>query len=133
MPIRAENRKRYPRDWKAIRERILGRAKNRCEWCGKPNWQLVEVSPEGWWYDRRAHRWRDEQGKIMGDEAETVKWVRVILTVAHLDHTPENCDPENLRALCQRCHNRYDIKTRVSGRLRRKMEATGTENLKLET
>lgn len=23
-----------------------------------------------------------------------------MLTVAHLDHTPENCDPENLRAMC---------------------------------
>jgi 5-methylcytosine-specific restriction endonuclease McrA len=28
--------------------------------------------------------------------------------VAHLDHDPANCAPENLRALCQRCHLRYD-------------------------
>lgn len=32
----------------------------------------------------------------------------VVLTVAHLDHTPENCDPENLRAWCQRRHLHYD-------------------------
>jgi len=27
---------------------------------------------------------------------------KVVLTVAHLGHTPENCDPANLRAWCQR-------------------------------
>jgi len=25
-------------------------------------------------------------------------------------HTPENCDDENLRAWCQRCHLTYDAK-----------------------
>ena len=25
----------------------------------------------------------------------------------------ENCDPSNLKALCQRCHNRYDAKMRA--------------------
>ena len=32
----------------------------------------------------------------------------VVLTVAHLDHTPENCDPTNLMAMCQACHLAYD-------------------------
>lgn len=32
----------------------------------------------------------------------------VVLTTAHLDHDPGNVDEENLRALCQRCHLRYD-------------------------
>ena len=31
-----------------------------------------------------------------------------MLTIAHLDHTPENCDPDNLKAWCQRCHLNYD-------------------------
>lgn len=30
----------------------------------------------------------------------------------HMDQYPENCADENLRALCQRCHNRYDVKHR---------------------
>jgi hypothetical protein len=30
------------------------------------------------------------------------------LTVAHLDHDPANCAPDNLRALCAPCHLRYD-------------------------
>ncbi|MEU5948524.1 hypothetical protein ABZ793_23595 [Micromonospora sp. NPDC047465] len=33
---------------------------------------------------------------------------RVVLTTAHLDHTPENCDPANLRPMCQGCHLHYD-------------------------
>lgn len=35
---------------------------------------------------------------------------KIVLTIAHLDHTPENCDPANLRAWCQRCHLTYDAK-----------------------
>jgi hypothetical protein len=39
------------------------------------------------------------------------KWAtgRIVLTVAHLDHQPENCADENLKAMCQRCHLRYDV------------------------
>jgi hypothetical protein len=33
----------------------------------------------------------------------------VVLTVAHLDHVPENCDLANLRAMCQGCHLHYDL------------------------
>ncbi|MEO5317613.1 hypothetical protein PV761_03330 [Arthrobacter sp. CC3] len=32
----------------------------------------------------------------------------VVLTTAHLDHTPENCEDENLKAMCQGCHLHYD-------------------------
>ena len=53
--------------------------------------------------------------------------IRIVLTIAHLDHTPENCQPENLRALCQRCHLAYDAahhrqtayRTRRQGRAER--------------
>jgi hypothetical protein len=31
-----------------------------------------------------------------------------VLTVAHLDHTPEHSDDSNLSAFCQRCHLAYD-------------------------
>jgi hypothetical protein len=34
----------------------------------------------------------------------------VVLTVAHLgDPSPENCADDNLKAMCQRCHLRYDM------------------------
>lgn len=31
-------------------------------------------------------------------------------------YTPEDCRPENLRALCQRCHNKYDAQHRAETR-----------------
>lgn len=91
MPIRPENRDRYPNNWKQIRAAILERAHNRCEFCGVENYTM---------------RLNEKTGK----EA------RIILTIAHLDHTPENSDPENLRALCQRCHNQYDAGHRAETR-----------------
>lgn len=94
MPIRPENKKRYPKNWKEIRQQILKRADNRCEFCGVEN-----------------HTWRPSLSSTSPSDA-----VWVVLTIAHLDHNPENCDPENLRALCQRCHNRYDAKHRAATR-----------------
>jgi 5-methylcytosine-specific restriction endonuclease McrA len=47
----------------------------------------------------------------------------VVLTIAHLDHNPENCDRDNLRALCQLCHNRYDAPVRALGIKQRRREA----------
>ena len=89
MPIRPENKSRYPKNWKSeIRPSILERAKNRCEFCGRQN-----------------HTWYFNEN--------TKKMVKVVLTIAHLDHVPEHCDPSNLRALCQRCHNQYDAKHRA--------------------
>lgn len=85
MPIKPENRRRYPRDWQQIRFRVLRRAQYRCE--GSP------VYP-----DCRA---------VQG-ETHPVTGSRVVLTIAHLDHTPEHCAETNLRALCQRCHLAYD-------------------------
>jgi hypothetical protein len=35
--------------------------------------------------------------------------IRVVLTIAHLDHVPENNDEGNLLALCQRCHLLLDL------------------------
>jgi hypothetical protein len=35
---------------------------------------------------------------------------RYLLTAAHLDHVPGNCDRGNLKALCAPCHCRYDLK-----------------------
>ncbi len=90
MPIRAENRARYPKDWKAISAAIRERAGHKCEWCGAANGEPHPVT-----------------GSI------------VVLTTAHLDHTPEHCAPENLRSLCQRCHNAYDAPVRAAGKRER--------------
>ena len=82
----------YPRDWKAIRQRIMFRAgehmdcyrnfhEARCEWCKAEN-----------------HQPHPRTGSF------------VVLTVAHLDHDKENhqVSDDRLVALCQACHLGYD-------------------------
>lgn len=94
MPIRPENQNRYPADWKEISARIRGvRAEWRCECmgqCGRP-----VCGP-----DRCIAR------HMQPVPAGTGKLV--ILTTAHLNHTPEDCSDENLLAMCQACHLSYD-------------------------
>jgi 5-methylcytosine-specific restriction endonuclease McrA len=42
----------------------------------------------------------------------------VVLTIAHIDDPdPMNCDYDNLKALCQGCHNRHDMPMRVLNRI----------------
>ena len=100
MPIKPENKKRYPRNWAEIRRQILQRAKNRCEFCGVPN-RVYRNTVTGQWTE---DEWQAETWACDG-----IKVSRIVLTIAHLDHVPENCDSSNLRALCQRCHLQYDI------------------------
>ena len=103
MPIRPENRARYPKDWKAISERIrFGRAEGRCECVGECG---LTHSYEDW--EARCPAINGEPNPDTGS--------KVVLTVAHLDHTPENCEDGNLKAMCQRCHNRYDMPKRRAG------------------
>lgn len=99
MPIRPENKHRYPANWRDIRAAILERAGHRCEQCGVPNksWRLPGFG--AWTFDpATADEWSDEGRKA----------TRIVLTIAHLDHKPEHCDPANLLVLCQRCHLAYD-------------------------
>jgi 5-methylcytosine-specific restriction endonuclease McrA len=44
-------------------------------------------------------------------------WIVIVLTIAHVvDDSPENCEPANLAALCQRCHNKHDAPSRAKRR-----------------
>lgn len=55
---------------------------------------------------------------------------KVVLTVAHiLNDAPEDVRPQNLAALCQRCHNRHDAKSRANGR---RLRAMNTRDLLCE-
>jgi hypothetical protein len=83
---------RYPTSWKKVSLTIRRIAGNQCEWCGIANGAPLPSGRAG----------------------------KVVLTVAHLgapyaDGTPGNCHDkhdirrENLRALCQACHLRYDL------------------------
>lgn len=113
MPIRPENRARYPKDWKAISQRIRARAGNRCEGspdfpdCRVPNYSIGYRDERGVWIEK-GHGSQQDLADLQFSYGDLFSLTRIVLTVAHLDHTPENCDPSNLRAMCQRCHLNYD-------------------------
>ena len=127
MPIRPENKDRYPANWPAISQQIRDRAGQQCEKCCAPNGELIRrgrtTAGEAVWRMASDSAYMDgvcaDTGLLIPDTSEdTVAYgdpVKVILTVAHLDHQPENCDPENLRAWGQRCHNAYDAPMRRAG------------------
>ena len=111
MPIRPENRERYPPDWPLISDRIrFERAGGWCECrgeCGHSHTQGDELD-----------HWRRCEARH--NKPHPITRSVVTLTTAHLDHTPENSDnpdgmfvllpleESNLRAMCQRCHLGYD-------------------------
>ena len=92
MPIRPENRDRYPKEWPSIAKAVKDAAGWACVGSPAfPNCRAVHGQPH------------PKTGS------------KVIITVAHLDHQPENCIDDNLRAWCQRCHNTYDAPMRRQG------------------
>lgn len=116
MPIKPENRARYPKDWKAIRAEVLARATNQCEWegCGvyHGEWGLRDLDGK-WWQSADFENGNVPEDVLFEkDGQEPRKAYRIILTIAHLDHTPENNgepgNRPNLRAWCQYHHLAYD-------------------------
>lgn len=91
MPIRPENRAKYPggspdsKEWRIIRGRIRHRAGDACE--GSPAYP-----------DCRAKN----------GEPHPVTGSKVVCTVAHMDGKLEDHSDANLRFLCQKCHLHHD-------------------------
>jgi len=82
------NYKEYHPKWRLISRLIrFIRANNKCENCGADNYKPHPVTGS-----------------------------TVILTVAHLDHDKNNNRFTNLKALCQRCHLRYDLSRHIENR-----------------
>lgn len=126
MPINYNN---YPANWKSeIRPAILERANHCCELCNVPNYKLIlrgEVNG--------IECYQDDDGTIfdaktseaigcnyVGQVHKTNKFIRIVLTIAHLDHNTKNNHYSNLKALCQRCHNRHDVEYRKKNRKKNK-------------
>jgi hypothetical protein len=124
MPIDYSN---YPANWKKeIRPRILKRANNCCEFCGFKNNSIV--------YSARLYRgktiWFENQNDAIKAAFDSgwkipiidpiVRPVRVILTIAHLDHDEKNhqVTDQRLAALCQNCHLKYDAKEKYKRRMK---------------
>lgn len=115
MPIKPENRARYPANWKAIRKAILTRAGNACEQCKTPNRTRIARSTgnnEGTYMLDSAEAFCADTGKLLGrcrhSDNGLLRMTDIVLTISHADHIVEHCDESNLRALCQRCHLRHD-------------------------
>lgn len=115
MPIKPENRSRYPANWNEIRAAILARAGDCCEQCKVANGKRIArgAGPFASTYQvDTAEVFDAETGEYIASvrmsEYQVKSMVTIVLTIAHLDHQPENCDPANLRAWCQMHHLRYD-------------------------
>lgn len=116
---------RYPDNWQEIRNRILRRAGGnaddprigaRCEVCGVENYTMGYRAPDGeLWTDEMIRR-SDGDHPFFGDY-ESQKLIKIVLTIAHLDDPdPMNCSDDNLKAMCQKCHNSYDVDYRKKNR-----------------
>jgi 5-methylcytosine-specific restriction endonuclease McrA len=109
---------RYPPEWSTISRAIRERAGQHCEWCGVPNGAYGARDRKGTWHEADSiHHLNSDAGEELFGAFPDM--IRIVLTVAHLgvsqpDGTPGDkhdtfdCRPENLAALCQRCHLNYD-------------------------
>lgn len=121
---------KYPDNWADIRDKILLRAGGRasapsvgarCEWCRVENYTIrvdgaVVANCESYGEAAALKRRSFPAGAV------------VVLTIAHVsDPAPANTSPDNLAALCQKCHNRHDAPMRrqnaAKTRRRKRMES----------
>lgn len=107
---RTDTRKRwkasdYPEDWKQIRADIWKRATTtrrrvRCECRG----------------ECLKHKGRCEEIRMTWPRARRRRGkVKIRVTIAHLCHETKCDDPEHLRAMCEPCHQIYDLRCRQQG------------------
>lgn len=96
------NYKRYHPDWKdVIRPTVLKRDGYACKFCRLSNRAIVYADKAGKW--QQADDWMKENANVHG-----VRLIKVILTVAHLNHLVIDNRLVNLAATCQQCHLNHD-------------------------
>ena len=122
MPIDYRN---YHPDWKQISRSIRDRAGDRCEWCG--------VRDLAYGYRDAAGTFHECEGlEIEHATHDGFKIIRIVLTVAHLDHDVANNEAGNLACLCQKCHLNHDLEhhlTNAAETRRRKAIDLGQQEL----
>lgn len=134
MPM---DRSRYPDNWEDVSLAIRERAGWCCEWCGVENEAVGARDRFGDWHsEAEIEGLNSDVGfSLFGDFPKIIK---IVLTVAHLGvekphnrpgdkHDKMDCRPENLAALCQRCHLNFDREDHIrhahETRRRKKIEA----------
>lgn len=117
QPLMPMNRALYPPDWEAISLHIrAGRALHRCECTGECG--LHQPTPLG---TLLTGAQRPTPRRCSEINRQPARWFkgRVILTVAHLCNCYPLCGKEeHLKAMCQRCHLRFDRFRHAQNRLR---------------
>lgn len=122
MPIRPENRARYPKDWQRVVERIRTRSGGRCEF------RLDHFNSV---YTAKTPKVRTKRCSARNGKPHPLTGSMVVLTVAHLNHQPEDNRDGNLLHGCQRCHNTYDAPMRRAGIQKRAREKCAIGELPL--
>ena len=122
MSFRASD---YPPDWREFSQWVRTvRAEGRCECMG----------------DCGLHRDHPGPRRCTERNGQPAKWARgkVILTVAHMNARSGSCRcdpkcaiPNHVRAMCQRCHLRYDAETHRASRARKRDARTGQARMAL--
>ena len=118
MPIARELRHLYRGpEWAALRERILLRDRQRCKLCTAQNGAMVATrtgAGHRYWHGEDSLTWLNETGwRLTLEEYEhaltlPLRYVRVQLGIAHLNHDPRDNSDSNLAALCRWCHLMHD-------------------------
>lgn len=125
MPI---DYSKYHPEWKTrIRPEILKRAGNKCEFCGLENYSIGIRHKDGFFVAiEKSH-----QGDVDAEDFIELGYrvIKIVLTIAHLDHDINNNDPDNLRALCQKCHLTLDKDLHKANRARTRAEKLGKINM----
>lgn len=136
MPISRLRLQGYPADWPAIAQAVKERAHWHCQGCAVRHgaWgsrdrggRFLEVDP--------AHMARLGHGKPPFrrrlSRGGFVRVFEVVLAAAHLNQTPSDCEPSNLRAYCQKCHLAHDLQQHLRNADRTRRAGMGTLDLGL--
>ena len=115
----ATDMSKYPDGWRSFASEIkFGRADGRCECTGECGLHGPSLFKKG-------------KRRCVETHGSKAKWAkgRVILSVAHLNAKdgPCQCDPlcsnpAHVKAMCSRCHLRYDVPRHVENATRKRDE-----------
>lgn len=111
MPV---DQRKYPENWWEISRRIrFERAQGQCECEGECG----------------LHRTHPGPRRCVERNGQAAKWAKgkVMLTVAHLCHDASCDDESHLKAMCNRCHLRYDTEFHKANARRNRAAKSGQQ------